>query len=208
MKRVLLVGIVCLLLLGITGCGTMERLLKNNGTDPLGQLLNNNVPAASSNLITGESKSVIVYFADTAGKLISQERQIPKTLSPARETLAELLNGPGEGNNLQGVIPQGTTLLDINIKDETAIVDLSQEFLKTTKPELAVYSVVNTLTQFSTIKSVKFRVEGKTVSKLGSFNLSQTLTRNTTGVSDGGTKHPITQQPSKTTNSLTSPTLN
>lgn len=205
MKRALSVGVLGLLLLGTAGCGTMERLLQDN-KDPLGQLLNknNNVPAASSNLISGESKNVIVYFGDSAGKLVSQEVQIPKTLSPARETLSQLLQGPAEGSGLQRVIPQGTELLDINIKDETAIVDLSQEFLKATKPEAAVYSITNTLTQFSTIKSVKFRVEGKAVSKLGSFNLGQTFTRNTDGVKT----HPITQQPANGTNSSLTPSVN
>ncbi len=192
MKRVLSVGIVCLLLLGTAGCGTVDRLLNSNGKDPLGQLLNNKAaPTAGSNITTGESKSVLVYFADSAGKLAAAEIQIPKTLSPARETLTQLLKGPADSTGLQTIIPKGTSLLDVNIKDETAIVDLSQEFLKTTKPELAVYSIVNTLTQFSTVKSVKIRVEGKTVNKLGNFNLAQTFTRNTSETK----KHPITQQP-------------
>ncbi|HWJ03363.1 MAG TPA: GerMN domain-containing protein, partial [Verrucomicrobiae bacterium] len=147
------------------------------------------------NEVVGETRSVTVYFADATGKnLVPQEVQIPKTLSLARETLNELLKGPASGSNLLAVVPQGTVLLDINIKDDTAIVDLSKEILKTAakvSPETTVYAFVNTLTQFPTIKQVKFRVDGQPVQKIGTVNTTQALSRNTSSVK----KHPITQKP-------------
>ncbi len=195
MKRVGFLMALCLLILGISGCGTMERLLKDNAKESFNNLLNTGDVSWPAAGVAGETRSIIVYFADAAGKnLIPQERQIPKTLSPARETMNELIKGPAEGLNLLPVIPKGTMLLDINIKDETAIVDLSKEIQKTlakVAPELTVYSIVNTLTQFPTVKQVKFRVEGQPVQKIGTVNTAQALSRNSGVVS----KHPITQKP-------------
>lgn len=200
MKRVLLLLTLSLLVLGLAGCGTVERLLQENGKQSVSNLLGNTavpgttVPGTTAPAL-GETRNVTVYFADGDGKnLVPQERQIAKTLSLARETLNELLKGPDNGSGLQSVIPKGTVLLDINIKDETAIIDLSKEIQKPVakvSPELTVYAIVNTLTQFPTIKMVKFRVEGQPVQTIGSVNVSQGISRQASSIK----KHPITQKP-------------
>ena len=70
-------------------------------------------------------------------------------------------------------MPQGTSLLDINVKDDgLCIVDFSSELLgdasgEVITGELMVYSIVNTLTEFPTIDSVEFRIEGQPVERLG-----------------------------------------
>jgi len=195
MKRVFLLLILSILAISLSGCGTMQRLLKDSGKQSVSGLLNNTASSGTSAPALGETRSVTVYFADGTGKsLVAQEIQIAKTVSLARETLNELLKGPGTGSGMQSVIPKGTTLLDINIKDETAIVDLSKEIQKSVSnvsSELTVYAIVNTLTQFPTIKQVKFRVDGQPVLKIGSVNVGQGIARNAESVK----KHPITQKP-------------
>ncbi len=195
MKKVMLLLVLALLVLGLAGCGTMQRLLKDGSQDTLGGLLGTGAAPAPDAPSSGESMKITVYFADAAGKtLVPEARAVPKTLSLARETMNELIKGPASNSGLQAVIPSGTVLLDINIKDGTAIVDFSKELQKTVakiSPELTVYSVVNTLTQFPTVKQVKFRVEGLPVQKIGGVNVTQALSSNAQVVKT----HPITQKP-------------
>ncbi len=195
MKKAMLLLVMAFLVLGLTGCGTMDRLLKDGSKDTLGGLLGTNAPAAPDTSGSGDTIKVTVYFADTAGKsLVPEERAVPKTLSLARETLNELIKGPASNSGLLAVIPSSVVLLDINIKDGTAIVDFSKDLQKTVakiSPELTVYSVVNTLTQFPAVKQVKFRVEGQPAQKIGGVNVSQALSPNAQVVKT----HPITQKP-------------
>ncbi len=61
-------------------------------------------------------------------------------------------------------IPADTELLDINIRDGIAIVDLSAEFEQgsgTLAEVMRVAQVVFTLTQFDSVSAVSFRIEGE-----------------------------------------------
>ena len=68
-------------------------------------------------------------------------------------------------------IPDGTTLLGVSAKNGVATVDLSTEFDSgggSTSMQYRLAQVVYTLTQFSTIKSVVFQIDGETVTVFGS----------------------------------------
>ena len=68
-------------------------------------------------------------------------------------------------------IPDGTTLLGVTIKNGVATVDLSTEFDSgggTASMQYRLAQVVYTLTQFTTVKSVVFQIEGETVTVFGS----------------------------------------
>ena len=133
-----------------------------------------------------ETKTVILYFTDTAGeKLIPEERRVTKVIGIARSCIEELIKGPIQAG-LKGTLPASTQLLDINVRpDGLCIVDFSGDLIKdlpvSAKSEkLAVYSIVNTLTQFPTVERVEMRVDGKTVDTLlGYVKLNQNLVRNT-----------------------------
>ncbi|MBQ5659543.1 MAG: GerMN domain-containing protein, partial [Peptococcaceae bacterium] len=62
--------------------------------------------------------TVALYFADAAGdKLVKTEKAIPKVEGMARATVETLLEGPNS-SGMVSVIPEGTQLLDINVKQE------------------------------------------------------------------------------------------
>lgn len=134
--------------------------------------------------LTAETKAVILYFTDQEGEqLIAEERQISKVEGIARATVEALLAGP-ENGDLQSALPEGTQLMDINIKEDgLAIVDFSKALAEnlessSKKEKLAVYSIVNTLTQFPTVNRVEIRIDGKTVNSLkGKVKLDQDLFR-------------------------------
>lgn len=170
---------VFLLIFVLSGCGTLQTLVQKDGeTSPLADWIGGgtndevNVPATSN---LGDGKMISLYFPDATGKaLVKEERTIPKTLSLARETVNQWLKGPAVNGNAQNAVDPATTLLDIAIKDGVATVDLSHEFTQSygkVSQEVAVYGLVNTLTQFPTVHEVKFRIEGKVLNKLGNLDM-------------------------------------
>jgi hypothetical protein len=103
-------------------------------------------------------------------------REIPATQAVARAAMNALLAGP-QGSELAATpaitsaIPAGTELLGISITSGIATVDLSSEF-EAGGGSASMFGrlgqVVYTLTQFPTVKSVVFQVEGRTVTVFGS----------------------------------------
>nr|WP_269438154.1 GerMN domain-containing protein [Phosphitispora fastidiosa] len=134
-----------------------------------------------------ESKKVTVAlcFADQNGDYLKTEtREIVMVPGLARAVVQELINGPQE-DGLSATIPEGTRLLDINIADGLCTLDLSSEFREnhwggSSGEILTVYSVVNTLTQFSTVEQVEILIEGQKIDTLaGHMDLSVPVGRNT-----------------------------
>jgi len=112
-------------------------------------------------------KRIKLYFAHPNGNLKEERREI--TVDGERELAAyvmeELLAGPRE-TELYQAIPGGTRLLSLTVEGRTCIVDLSQEFLDNRpnterEEELAIYSIVNSLTALTSIDKVQFLIEGK-----------------------------------------------
>ncbi len=112
-----------------------------------------------------------LYFVRKDGSgLEVEERKIVRVTGIARATVEELLKGPRE-EHLQSALPGETHLLDINVKEDgQCIVNLTSQVQGISEAEeekLAVYSIVNTLSQFPTVKGVSFMVEGENVASIG-----------------------------------------
>lgn len=129
--------------------------------------------------------TVALYFGDPKGtSLVGVQTSLPKVEGIARATINALLKAPPAASLLP-VIPPGTILKDINIKEDgTAVVDFSRELITnhkggSTGEMLTVYAIVNTLTQFPTVKQVQILVEGEAVPTLkGHVDLTTPLVRN------------------------------
>lgn len=184
----ILIGIITVSMLYLTGCGTLETLVNKDGTGSsfgnfIGGDKNETLPVTAPTTTSADAKVITLYFPDSTGKyLIKEQRTLPKTLSVARETAAQWLKGPAatKAATEQAAVPTTTTLLDIAIKDNIAVVDLSQEFLQPNSkvsPEVALYGFVNTLTQYSTIKQVQIRIEGKSLTKYGIIDATKLVNK-------------------------------
>jgi len=189
-KRLLLTFFACLAaIVLLVGCNTLDSVLKEGGNSaPLAQILdkiqNEKTEGDATSVVTnvqqGES-TVRLYFANSEGKgLIEVSRSIPKTLSLARETVNQWLMGPSGGTDTFPAVDPQTILLDINIKNGVATVDFSREFgqsYSNVSPEITLYGLVNTLTQFSTVQIVKIRVEGQEINDFQGIDLSNLRSR-------------------------------
>ena len=121
------------------------------------------VPTSS----TGTTEVAIYYLVEGTDDLfLTPERhQISKTQAIARAALEELLHGTAQDEDHTVPFPKSTKINSVVIKDKVATVDWSAEVLEGSGgarvEELAIQSVVYTLTEFSTIAKVRFTVEGK-----------------------------------------------
>ncbi len=127
---------------------------------------------------------VKVYFT-RGDKLGVSTRQIPATKAVATAAVRELLKGPNADETSYGLgttVPDGTKLLGVTVKDKVATVDLSGTFQSgggSLSMTMRLTQVVYTLTQFKTIDSVRFSLDGKPVSVFGGegIMLDKPLTR-------------------------------
>jgi germination protein M len=108
--------------------------------------------------------------------LVPVLRELPATKAVARAAMNALLDGPnaderGGSHRMTSAVPSGTRLLGLSIKDGVATVDLSGEFESgggSASQIGRLGQVVFTLTQFSSIDAVVFRVDGRPVNVFGS----------------------------------------
>ncbi|HET9083027.1 MAG TPA: GerMN domain-containing protein [Candidatus Limnocylindrales bacterium] len=109
--------------------------------------------------------------------LVPTLRVVPKSTGVARAAMNALLDFPGADPSLRvaytrigTAIPSGTEVLGLSIKNGVATIDLSSEFESgggTASARYRLGQVVYTLTQYPTVRSVLFQVEGRTVTTFG-----------------------------------------
>jgi hypothetical protein len=109
-------------------------------------------------------------FTHDAG-LVPVLREIPKTQAVGAAAMNALLAGPNEAEMaarpaMYTTVPEGTRFLGLTIEDGVATVDLSREF-ESGGGSAAVLGrlaqVVYTLTQFPTVDTVTFKLDGEPV---------------------------------------------
>ncbi|GAB4366045.1 MAG: hypothetical protein Kow009_02840 [Spirochaetales bacterium] len=101
-------------------------------------------------------------------ELIPVERRIPSSQTPLTDTLKELLKGPSSTEKRAGIsslIPPGTKIRSIRIKDGIAIIDLDESFrfnpFGAEGFRSQVRQIVYTVTEFPGIQGVQFLVKGE-----------------------------------------------
>jgi germination protein M len=134
----------------------------------------------SPSLSPGPDGTTIVraYFYTSEGSeadLLPILREVPETRAVATAAMNAILGGPTASDpgypSIGSAIPAGTRLLGLTIKDGVATVDLSSEFESGSgamSVRLRLGQVVFTLTQFATVDSVLFQIDGHTVTVFGS----------------------------------------
>lgn len=188
-KRVVLLcfGILCVFALVLAGYGVFQ--------DFAYQVPDDELQPVSSTIMTEDEAAAIadkvplkLYYAEGEGaKLGAEIRYIPASESKEdiySVIIRELLKDP-VSDTLKRVIPEGTSLLNnVIVEKGTASVDLSKDFVDkiandANTQNLAVYSIVNTLTELKEIDRVKILVQGKSLASLGQVRIDGQLARNT-----------------------------
>jgi germination protein M len=114
---------------------------------------------------------VKLYFSkytDNETYLEPEIRQIIQDKNFYKSIVQELIKGP-QNKDLYPTLPSNTVVNSVKIENDLAIVDFSKEIITNTKdiPHsstteiLALFSIVNTLTEFKEIKKVRITIKGK-----------------------------------------------
>jgi hypothetical protein len=131
-------------------------------------------PAVTPTAAPSTTETIVVraYFSlgssTGSGGLVPVLREVPRTQAVGGASLRALIAGPST-KELAAVpamytdIPAGTRLLGLSIAGGVATVDLSSEFQSDTgsgTTRIRMAQVVYTLTQFPTVTSVLFKLDG------------------------------------------------
>jgi hypothetical protein len=101
-------------------------------------------------------------------RLVAVQREIPQTLAVGRAAVEQTIVGPSQAEEsaspgLFTSIPDGTTLLGLEVKDGLATVNLSKEFESgggSSSMFGRLAQIVYALTQFPTVDRVAFELDG------------------------------------------------
>ena len=174
--RALAVVLVAALLTGVAGCGDDDDgAPATSATTSTTKTSTTSTSTTTTNVAPAEETEVRAYF-------LRDEKVGPVARAATEEAVATgamegLLLGPTKDEQELGftsAIPTGTELLGVNIAEGTATVDLSDEFGSgggSASMMGRVAQVVFTLTQFPTVDSVLFELEGEPVTALGGEGL-------------------------------------
>ncbi len=139
-------------------------------------------PGAQINSI--QNTTLTLYFSNKAGDgLVAETREVHYSSNMSLEKLIvdQLLKGP-DTEGLKSAIPAGTKMVSVSLVDGTCYVNLDSNFKHqdyTVKEPIVIYSIVNSLSELSTINSVQISINGDTSGVYrDSYRLSEVYLRN------------------------------
>jgi germination protein M len=115
--------------------------------------------------------NVNLYFAkyeDNLAYLVPEVRQIIRDGDFYKRIVQEIIKGPAD-KQAYPTIPSTAKVNSVTLTNSLAIVDFSKEIItdtqeiphSSTTEVLAIYSIVDTLTEFKEIQKIRITVEGK-----------------------------------------------
>ncbi len=130
--------------------------------------------------------TVSLYFINGNNEIISEIRKVDSKVllnNPYYESIKLLLEGP-TSEDVRSSIPENTKLNNVVRNGEVLVIDFSKEFIENQNENveeegLAISQIVDTVTQFTEINSVKILIDGEEnkVSKSGSIRYEQIFTK-------------------------------
>lgn len=178
-------GILAILAVSIltiaSGCTEQATNLESSFSNTTTAQVNKDVKSSSSSSAVNDAEQssekkvagVTIYFPDANGeKLIPTQRQINLSREDKYQAVVQaLIDGPISDKEGIYIMPKDTQVLSVKVKDNIATVDFNKAFKTnftggSTGELMLIGSIVNSLTEFTEIKAVRFTVEGKVLEAL------------------------------------------
>lgn len=189
--KYLLTIFAIIVLIMAAGCDNQNTKTTNDGNTSTVQSEQQSQKIATTSILEDKPDTqkqtqteITVYFPDAnAEKLIAVKRQIPANDNKYVNAINELITGPSNDSEGFTIMPKGTKVLSVNVNNNIATVDFSKEFQNnftggSTGEIMLVGSIVDTLTDFKEIKSVRFTLEGQPLDILGGhLDLTEPVSR-------------------------------
>ena len=137
-----------------------------------------------------KQEKITLYFANNKNKLVKEtiKTDFKQNKSMEIQIVEELINGSKSKKNVK-VIPSETKIRNIKTEDGICYIDLNSEFINKMQgseeqQKLAIYSIVNSLTELSHISKVQFLIDGEKVGKIKNIDISNPIGYNAKIVED------------------------
>lgn len=139
-----------------------------------------------------QKETVVLYFPDEKGRYLVGQTVTAEAMDNEEKPefiMQQLLSSENSGQ-IRSAIPQGTKLLGIQVNNGVCTVNLSAAFQQEgqtfAQERLAVYSIVDSLTELPEIRQVDFLVSGTPVETLNRMDLSSGVLRDETVIALSG----------------------
>jgi len=175
LRMAAIIGVVAML---SSGCSLLGSKKSGESIDP--------PPVDAETMASGKdgaaavtavnSMQTTLYFKDAQGYVAPVTMHLPKTVSIATKTLEYMVDGGPASSTLPkgftALLPKGTTVKGINIKNGLAVVDFSKEFTNyNAQDERKILEAVTwALTGLGTVDKVSIWVEGKALKEMPVHN--------------------------------------
>jgi germination protein M len=193
-NKIISLILIIFIAVSLTACGTLDMMVglkeKNNPEitdltefeiveDSIGEEIfeetNEEVLETAAVPVEDVKKTEITaYYVDENGFVVPVNTEIPWEEGIAKATLRSMVVGNDtekriSQSGLHGVLPEGTEIRGMSIKDGVCRVDFSKNILNTgsyKEEENMISAVTYALTEFPTIDKVELLVEGQILSSL------------------------------------------
>jgi len=163
---------------GCAGTPAPQTPAQNQGAEQA------NPQSQSNNLANppGTMRITIYHATKDAQNLVPEIQVVPNSDHPAKTAIERLIAGTKQPD-LVSVVPPGTKLRGVSIKEHVAYVDFNDKLIKnngggSAGEVLLVAAIVNTLTEFPEVQKVQILVEGKKIDTIsGHLDTSEPLSR-------------------------------
>lgn len=181
--RLLLMATLMALVVMIAGCDNSAPGSQPTPSTSDNKLAEQSQPAGNAAADPEPTMQLVVYHATKdAMYLVSETHKVPVNSHPARKAIELLLEGP-KNPEFVGVMPAGTQIKNITVKEHIAYADFNDKLVKkngggSASEILLVGAIVNTLTEFPDIQQVQILVNGKKIETIsGHMDTSEPLSR-------------------------------
>lgn len=192
-NKIISLILIIFIAVSLTACGTLDMMVglkeENNPDiadltelsefeiveDTIGEeALEEAIETVTVTIEEVKMTDVMAYYEDENGFVVPVNTEIPWEEGIAKATLRSMVVGNETEkriaqSGLHGVLPEGTEIRGMSIKDGVCRVDFSKNILNTStyeQEENMISAITYTLTEFPTIDKVELLVDGQALSSL------------------------------------------
>ena len=142
-----------------------EQPIMDGAGNPVGMLAASDFVDSIRDVNSFEKTEMTLYFANEAGDmLVAEKREVMRSTNTSVEKLIveQLIEGP-KGIGRFATMPKDVKLLSVSVNETVCSINLDAAFLNNTlevKEYIPIYSIVNSLSELSTVSRVQIRING------------------------------------------------
>ena len=142
-----------------------EQPIMDGAGNPVGMLAASDFVDSIRDVNSFEKTEMTLYFANETGDmLVAEKREVMRSTNTSVEKLIveQLIEGP-KGIGRFATMPKDVKLLSVSVNETMCSINLDAAFLNNTlevKEYIPIYSIVNSLSELSTVSRVQIRING------------------------------------------------